>query len=99
MTAKRTNTGAHSEAGSTDPDRPFTDDEFDRGLGAALARRARQATGLTQAAFAGRYGVPTASLRDWEQGRRAPDSATRSYLRVIAAMPDAVARALTGNAA
>ena len=86
MTAKPANT--------IDPDRPFTDDEFDCGLGAALARRARRATGLTQTAFAERYGIPTASLRDWEQGRRAPDSAAQSYLRVITAMPEAIAKAL-----
>ena len=93
MTVKRNNTPApNGEPG--DVDRPFSDDEFDRGLGAALARRARQATGLSQAAFAERYGIPAASLRDWEQGRRSPDSATKSYLRVIARMPDAVAHAL-----
>jgi putative transcriptional regulator len=33
-------------------------------------------------------------LRDWEQGRRAPDAAAQSYLRVIAFMPDEVAKAL-----
>ena len=93
MTAKRSNIPAHKRD-SDDLDRPFTDDEFERGLGAALARRARQATGLSQTAFAERYGIPTASLRDWEQGRRSPDSATKSYLRVIARMPDAVANAL-----
>lgn len=93
MTAKPANT---SEPASKpiDLDRPFTDDEFDRGLGAALARRARQAAGLTQAAFAEHYGIPAASLRDWEQGRRAPDSAAQSYLRVIAAMPEAIAKTL-----
>ena len=93
MTAKPANT---SEPASEpiDPDRPFTDDEFDRGLGAALARRARRATGLTQAAFAKNYGIPAASLRDWEQGRRAPDSAAQSYLRVITAMPGPIAKAL-----
>lgn len=93
MTAKRNNTSAPNRE-PDDVDRPFSDDEFDRGLGAALARRARQATGLSQTAFAERYGIPAASLRDWEQGRRSPDSATKSYLRVIARMPDAVAHAL-----
>jgi putative transcriptional regulator len=93
MTAKRNNTPTPSRE-PDDFDRPFTDDEFERGLGAALARRARQVTGLTQAAFAERYGIPAASLRDWEQGRRSPDSATKNYLRVIAKMPDDVAHAL-----
>lgn len=77
-----------------DADAPLTDDEFARGHGAMLARRARAATGLSQNAFASRFGIPAGSLRDWEQGRRAPDSATQSYLRVIAKMPDAVAKAL-----
>ncbi len=77
-----------------DADAPLTDEEFDRGYGATLARRARTAAGLSQVVFAARYGIPTASLRDWEQGRRAPDAATQSYLRVIARMPEAVARAL-----
>ena len=93
MTAKPANT-SEPASGSIDPDRSFTDDEFDRGLGAALARRARQVTGLTQTEFAERYGIPAASLRDWEQGRRGPDSAARSYLRVIAALPEAIAKAL-----
>jgi putative transcriptional regulator len=35
-------------------------------------RRARRATGLTQAAFAERYGLKVGTLRDWEQGRIAP---------------------------
>jgi putative transcriptional regulator len=77
-----------------DVDAPLSDDEFERGHGAMLARRARAATSLSQAAFALRYGIPVGSLRDWEQGRRAPDAATTSYLRVIARMPEAVAKAL-----
>lgn len=81
-----------------DPDAPLLDEEFERGRAAVLARKARSATGLSQPAFAAKYGVPVASLRDWEQGRRKPDAATRNYLRVIASMPDAVARALDGAA-
>ncbi len=77
-----------------DADAPLTDDEFKRGHGAVLARRAREATGLSQNVFAARFGIPAGSLRDWEQGRRAPDAAAQSYLRVIARMPDAVAKAL-----
>jgi len=77
-----------------DADAPLTDDAFERGLGAVLARRARAATSLSQNAFAARFGIPAGSLRDWEQGRRAPDAAAQSYLRVIARMPDAVAKAL-----
>ena len=54
----------------------------------------RKKLGLTQAAFAGRFGFNLASLRDWEQGRFVPDAATRAYLKVIAREPEAVARAL-----
>jgi putative transcriptional regulator len=79
-------------------DAPLSDDEFARGLGAMLARRARAATGLSQVAFAKLYGVPASSLRDWEQGRRTPDAAAQSYLRVIIKMPDEVARALSFHA-
>lgn len=65
-----------------------------------LARRVRQTLGLSQDAFAERYGIPVATLRDWEQGRRDPDTAAVSYLTAIAADPEAVARALaTGRAA
>jgi putative transcriptional regulator len=77
-----------------DADVPLTDEEFERGHGAMLARKARGATGLSQTAFAERYGVPVASLRAFEQGRLAPDAATKSYLRVIARIPEAVAAAL-----
>ena len=92
MTAKRDD--IMRPRGEPDADAPLTDEEFDRGYGAMLARRARAAAGLSQAAFAAQYGIPAASLRDWEQGRRAPDAATQSYLRVIARMPEAVAKAL-----
>jgi len=96
MTGKRAaTTTAH---GDTESAAPLSDEEFNRGHAAILARRARSATGLSQTAFATRYGIPAASLRDWEQGRRAPDAATRSYLRVIARMPDLVAQALNDAA-
>jgi len=81
--------------GKADPDTPLNDADFERGVTAMLTRKARAATGLSQTAFAKRYGIPVASLRDWEQGRRMPDNATQSYLRVIRQMPDAVADALT----
>ncbi|MEO5336754.1 MAG: helix-turn-helix domain-containing protein [Magnetospirillum sp. WYHS-4] len=92
MNAKHDATG--KPRGEPDADAPLTDDEFERGYGAMLARRARAATGLSQNAFAARFGIPAGSLRDWEQGRRTPDAAAQSYLRVIARMPDVVAKAL-----
>ncbi|MGH7248181.1 MAG: helix-turn-helix domain-containing protein [Pseudomonadota bacterium] len=96
MTAKRGATARPRV--EPDADTPLSDEEFARGLAAVLARRARAATGLSQSAFAARYGVSAASLKDWEQGRRVPDVATRSYLRVIARIPEAVAKALSDAA-
>jgi putative transcriptional regulator len=54
-------------------------------------KAARTATGLTQAAFAERYQLPVATLRDWEQGRVSPDRAAANYLRLIARDPAIVA--------
>ncbi|TXM63974.1 helix-turn-helix domain-containing protein [Methylobacterium sp. WL120] len=54
----------------------------------------RKALGLTQAAFAARYGFPVGTLRDLEQGRAKPDASTRAYLLVISREPEAVQRAL-----
>jgi putative transcriptional regulator len=57
-------------------------------------RAMRQKLGMTQEEFAIRYGLTLARVRDWEQGRSAPDGAARAYLRVIEKEPEAVDRAL-----
>lgn len=57
---------------------------------AAIRKRQK----LTQPAFAARYGIPVATVRDWEQKRRTPDAAAVSFLRVIDRDPEAVAQAL-----
>jgi putative transcriptional regulator len=57
-------------------------------------RSVRQRLKLTQEEFAVRYGLTLARIRDWEQGRSAPDSAARAYLTVIEREPKAVERAL-----
>jgi putative transcriptional regulator len=36
------------------------------------------------------------TVRDWEQGRRAPDTASRNLLKIIDREPEAAARALEG---
>lgn len=61
---------------------------------AALVRTIRAKLSLTQADFAERYGIPVGTIRDWEQGRRQPEKAAFTYLRVIARAPDMVARTL-----
>ena len=54
----------------------------------------RKRLGLTQAEFATRYGFSLGRLRDWEQGRTAPDASQRILLTVLDREPEAVARAL-----
>ncbi|HEX4158950.1 MAG TPA: helix-turn-helix domain-containing protein [Rhizomicrobium sp.] len=57
-------------------------------------RAIRKRMKLTQDAFAASFGFSVARLRDWEQGRTSPDSASRAYLLVIDRAPDAVREAL-----
>jgi putative transcriptional regulator len=56
-----------------------------------------QKTGLTQAAFARRFGFTAAAVRDWKQGRRQPEQAARVLLLLIAHNPDAVTEALAAE--
>jgi putative transcriptional regulator len=53
------------------------------------ARNVRGRTGLTQAAFAARIGVPVETVRNWEQGKRSPRGPARALLKVIEEAPDA----------
>jgi putative transcriptional regulator len=55
-----------------------------------LRRRAR----LTQLEFAAKLGVPVETIRNWEQGKRAPRGPARALLAVIAHSPEAVFAAL-----
>ena len=55
-----------------------------------LRRRAQ----LTQTEFAAKLGVPVETIRNWEQGKRAPRGPARALLAVIARAPDAVFAAL-----
>ena len=50
-------------------------------------RAIRAETGLSQAEFAAAYGIPYRTLQGWESGRREPDAAVRTYLRVIQLFP------------
>lgn len=53
-------------------------------------REVRRKMGLSQARFAMKFGIPPATLRNWEQGRARPDAPTRVLLAVIAKHPEAV---------
>ena len=53
-------------------------------------RQVRRKMGLSQAQFAAKFGLPPATLRNWEQGRAHPDAPTRVLLAVIAKHPEAI---------
>ena len=83
------------DAALADPDaQPLTDADMARMKPTAQVQILRRAFGLTQEEFSGRFRIPLGTLRDWEQGRKEPDAATRAYLVVIARDPEAVRRAL-----
>lgn len=56
-------------------------------------RKLRERLGLTREEFALHFGFELESLRNWEAGRRQPDTAAKSYLRAIENAPEAVAEA------
>ena len=57
-------------------------------------RATRRRLGLSQAAFAAKFGFQPSTLRNWEQGRTRPDGPARVLLTVIARHPEAVEDAL-----
>lgn len=57
----------------------------------------RRASGMTLQVFAFTYGFTLGALRDREQGRKRTERTATVLLRVIAQMPDAVARAVAGT--
>lgn len=73
---------------------PLTEADFARMKSTPRVKIIRRALQLTQEEFALRYLIPLGTLRDWEQGRSEPDQTARAYLKVIAADPHAVQRAL-----
>lgn len=60
-------------------------------------RAIRQRMGLSQNAFAARFGFSAAAVKDWEQHRRRPEAAARTLLTVIDREPAAVERALAND--
>ena len=50
---------------------------------------------LSQTAFATAFGISTATLRNWEQGRRQPTGPARALLKVAAKHPKAVLEAVS----
>jgi putative transcriptional regulator len=54
----------------------------------------RRRTGLSQTAFSRRIGVSPATLRNWEQGRRAPEGPARILLAMLERNPRVVEETL-----
>lgn len=92
--APMTDAGIEAAARSDPEAAPLTDADFARMRPVSRTKSLRRALGLTQEEFAARFQIPLGTLRDWEQGRAEPDQPARAYLKVIAADPGAVERAL-----
>lgn len=61
-------------------------------------REIRENLGLSQADFAARFGLELDTIRNWEQGRYAPDRAAVVLLAVIEHHPEAVDASLARDA-
>jgi putative transcriptional regulator len=72
----------HVEAPAIVPEAPGPPDA------ATYARRIRSNVKLTQAEFAKCIGVPIETVRNWEQGKRAPRGPARALLKLVEQMPD-----------
>ena len=78
---------------------PMTKAELEAAPRRARVFILRRALGLTQEEFSARFAIPLGTLRDWEQRRSAPDATAQAYLKVIAADPEGVAKAVGKSAA
>ena len=59
---------------------------------ASRIRAIRKSAAKTVREFEQVYGIPSATMNNWEQGRRKPDLAGRLLLKVIEADPGMVAK-------
>ena len=85
-------------AAKSDPDAlPSTDAQLRKARRITAVKRLRWELELTPEAFAERYGIPVATVRDWEQGRSSPDATAQSYLKLIKTDPKKVARMLEAS--
>jgi putative transcriptional regulator len=57
-------------------------------------RAIRRQLHMSQHEFADAFRIPLATLKNWEQGRRAPDAPAAAYLQAIARRPQAIREAL-----
>lgn len=62
---------------------------------AARVKAIRKAVAKSPREFERQFGIPARTMEGWEQGRRQPDPASRTLLKVIEREPEAVRRALS----
>jgi putative transcriptional regulator len=97
MTISRT-TFSEAEIGEIS-ERPMTKEELVSMPRAPFVATPRRRLRFTQEEFSARFAIPLGTLRDWEQRRSAPDATAQAYLKVIAADPESVAKAVGKSAA
>jgi putative transcriptional regulator len=91
------------EAWAAEDGDAWTDEDFARASvvypppSAEEVRALRERLSLSQKQFADRFGFRVETIQQYEQGRRAPSGPATTLLRVIAADPEAVQRALMGR--
>jgi putative transcriptional regulator len=56
----------------------------------ADAKVIREHLDMSQREFSETYGIPLATLQNWEQGRNRPDKTASAYLWSIAKLPDEI---------
>ena len=59
------------------------------------AARVRKKMGLSQHDFSRKIGVPLETIRNWEQGKRAPTGAAKALLRILDRSPELALLALS----
>ena len=69
------------------PLQPVADGAADETNSLAVRDLRRRAC-LTQMQFAAKLGVPVETIRNWEQGKRAPRGPARALLKVLERVPD-----------
>jgi putative transcriptional regulator len=87
------------QAARGDPDAPpLSDEELARFQRIVDVRALRRRLGMSQAKFARSFHLSVGTVRDWEQGRAAPDGPARVLLRLIERNPEIVLETLRASA-
>ncbi len=67
---------------------------FAQGTDVPDVRAIRRQLHMSQNEFADAFRIPLATLKNWEQGRRAPDAPAAAYLQAISLRPQIIREAL-----